>query len=69
ARPAWELVEDLVGAVTPALESHGDLAEVRAGLQRLRREGTGAERQRRILRRTGDVRAVLTEVSRLTVDG
>jgi carboxylate-amine ligase len=69
ARPAWELVEELVGAVTPALESHGDLAEVRAGLQRLRRDGTGATRQRRILQRTGDVRAVLTEVSRLTVDG
>jgi carboxylate-amine ligase len=69
ARPAWDLVEELVGAVAPALERHGDLAEVRAGLDRLRRDGTGAVRQRRILRRTGDIRAVLTELTRLTVDG
>jgi carboxylate-amine ligase len=69
ARPAWDLVEELVGAVAPALESHGDLAEVHAGLGRLRRDGTGAVRQRRILDRTGDIRAVLTEAARLTVDG
>lgn len=69
ARPAWELVEELVAAVTPALARHGDLAEVRAGLERLRRNGTGAVRQRRVLARTGDVRAVLTAAARLTVDG
>ena len=69
ARPAWELVGELVDRVTPALERHGDVAEVRTGLDRLRRDGTGADRQRRILRRTGDVRTVLTEVARLTVAG
>ncbi len=67
ARPAWDLVEDLVATVAPALESHGDLAEVRAGLARLRRDGTAAERQRAIFRRTGDIRATLTELARLTV--
>jgi YbdK family carboxylate-amine ligase len=69
ARPAWDLVAELVGEVTPALERHGDLEEVRAGLDRLRREGTGAVRQRRILESTGDIRTVLTEAARLTVEG
>lgn len=69
ARPAWELVDDLVRKVTPALERHGDLAEVRDGLDRMRREGTGAVRQRRILQSTGDIRAVLSEAARLTATG
>ncbi len=69
ARPAWDLVEELVGTVTPALRHHGDLAGMRAGLDRLRRHGTGAARQRRILRRTGDLPATLAELARLTVDG
>ena len=69
ARPAWDLVDELVGRVTPALRRHGDLAEVHAGLDRLRRDGTGAARQRRILQRTGDIPAALAELARLTVDG
>jgi carboxylate-amine ligase len=67
ARPAWDLVEELLVAVTPALERHGDAGEVHTGLARVRREGTGADRQRRILERTGDVRAVLTELAGLAV--
>ncbi|GIE53803.1 putative glutamate--cysteine ligase 2-3 [Amorphoplanes nipponensis] len=67
ARPAWDLVGELVAAVTPVLARHGDLAGTHDGLQRLRRTGTGAERQRRILGRTGDVPATLTELARLTV--
>ena len=69
ARPAWELVEELVATVTPALQDHGDLAEVRAGLDRIRRDGTGADRQRRIQLRTGDLPATLSELARLTVGG
>jgi carboxylate-amine ligase len=66
ARPAWELVEELATTVTPALAHHGDLTQIRAGLGRVRREGTGADRQRRILDRTGDVRAVLTQFAEPT---
>ncbi|GIF98915.1 carboxylate-amine ligase [Catellatospora citrea] len=57
--PAWELVDDLLRFVGPALTRDGDLRTVIAGLDRLRIEGSGAERQRRVHRRTGDVRDVL----------
>jgi carboxylate-amine ligase len=67
ARPAWDLVGELVCRVTPALRRHGDLDLVRAGLDRLRHDGTGAVRQRRILARTGDIPAALAELTRLTV--
>ncbi|RLP93535.1 MULTISPECIES: glutamate--cysteine ligase [unclassified Micromonospora] len=59
ARPAWELVDDLFATVAPALLRHGNLGYVLAQLARLRRDGTGARRQRRTLERTGDVHAVL----------
>ncbi|GIE90908.1 carboxylate-amine ligase [Actinoplanes regularis] len=49
AYPAWDLVGDLVDRITPALRRHGDLDTVTAGLDRIRRDGTGAERQRRLL--------------------
>jgi carboxylate-amine ligase len=67
ARPAWALVDDLVAAVRPALLRHGDLTLVEDGLARLRREGTGADRQRAVLERTGDLRAVLSELGDWTV--
>ncbi len=67
ARPAWELVEDLVGAVRPALLRHGDLDLVRDQLVRLRREGTGAARQRAVHRRTGDIHAVLADLAARTI--
>jgi carboxylate-amine ligase len=69
ARPAWDVVEDLLASVRPALLRHADLASVESGLARVRREGTGAERQRRVFERTGDVRAVLTEAAGWTVPG
>jgi len=46
ARPAWDLVDDLVDWITPALGD--DLGTVHTGLDRIRREGTGAARQRRL---------------------
>ncbi|MEU8300090.1 glutamate--cysteine ligase [Micromonospora sp. NPDC048909] len=66
ARPAWALVDELFATVTPALVRHGDLAYVVAQLARLRDEGTGATRQRRILERTGDLRAVLADLAAQT---
>jgi YbdK family carboxylate-amine ligase len=61
ARPAWDLVCELLDRVSPALQRHGDLAEVHSGLDRLRREGTGAARQRRIFAETGSLGCVLAE--------
>ncbi|WP_153532122.1 carboxylate-amine ligase [Actinomadura macrotermitis] len=45
--PAVVLAEELLVWVRPALEDAGDLGTVRSLLDRLRREGTGATRQRR----------------------
>ncbi len=67
SRPAWELVDELTATVSPALLRHGDVPTVVEHLTRLRREGTGSARQRRVLGRTGDVGAVLTDVARQTV--
>jgi glutamate---cysteine ligase / carboxylate-amine ligase len=69
ARPAWDVVGDLVAVVRPALRRHGDLSLVDAELARLREQGTGADRQRRVHERTGDVRAVLAELAEWTVRG
>jgi carboxylate-amine ligase len=64
ARPAWDLVDELVATVTPALARHGDLDYVRAQLARVRRDGNGATRQRRVMARTdNDVRAVLDHLA------
>ncbi|WP_410808980.1 glutamate--cysteine ligase [Micromonospora sp. 067-2] len=69
ARPAWELVDDLLSVVAPALLRHGDLGYVVAQLARLRRDGTGATRQRRVLERTGDLREVLDDLADRTTAG
>ncbi len=66
ARPAWDLVGDLVEAVTPALTRHGDLRLVTAELDRVRAEGTGADRLRRDLRRTGSLPATLAAAAART---
>jgi carboxylate-amine ligase len=66
ARPAWDLVDELFATATPALLRHGDLHLVLAELTRLRRQGTGAARQRVIHRRAGDVQAVLAYLARQT---
>ncbi|MGS2618618.1 carboxylate-amine ligase [Micromonospora sp. LZ34] len=70
ARSAWDLVDELVATVTPALVRHGDLDYTVAQLTRLRREGTGATRQRRIMADTdGDVRSVLDHLAAQTTAG
>jgi carboxylate-amine ligase len=69
ARPAWDLVEDLLATVSPALLRQGDMAFVVTHLTRIGEHGTGAARQRRIHRRTGDIHAVLTDLAKQTMAG
>ncbi len=52
-RPATEVVTALVDHVRPALVETGDLEAVQEGLSWVLTHGTGAERQRRTLARTG----------------
>ncbi|SCE91560.1 carboxylate-amine ligase [Micromonospora purpureochromogenes] len=65
-RPAWALLDALVDRVRPALESHGDLAEVTDLLAGLRRHGSGAARQRAVFERTGRLEDVVADVARQT---
>lgn len=46
--PAWDLVDRLVALVRPSLRAHGDEAVVLQALERIRRSGGGAQRQRRL---------------------
>jgi carboxylate-amine ligase len=69
ARPAWDLVGELVETVTPALARHGDLATAHDLLECLRALGTGAERLRREHARTGDLSETLMDAARRTVAG
>ncbi|TBL29108.1 carboxylate--amine ligase, partial [Verrucosispora sp. SN26_14.1] len=65
-RPAWDLLNQLVGRLGPALDRHGDLAEVTELLDRLREHGTGATRQRAVFARTGRLEDVVADVARQT---
>ncbi|MBQ0990231.1 glutamate--cysteine ligase [Micromonospora sp. H61] len=68
-RPAWALVDELMAVIAPALLRHGDLGYVLAQLARLRRDGTGATRQRRVLERAGDLHVVLDDLVARTAAG
>ncbi|WP_433362902.1 carboxylate-amine ligase [Actinoplanes sp. CA-142083] len=61
ARPAWQAVDDLLTHIGPALRRLGDRGTVETELARIRRDGTGAARQRRLL--TGGIDAVLAELA------
>lgn len=63
-RPAWELMNELVEHVRPALSRHGDEAAVGVLLDRLAARGTGAARQRRALAAGPDFGAVTTFLTR-----
>ncbi|SFC99331.1 carboxylate-amine ligase [Micromonospora sediminimaris] len=65
-RPAWDLLHQLVGRLGPALDRHGDLAEVTGLLEGLRRHGSGAARQRSVYARTGRLEDVVEDVARQT---
>ncbi|WP_328924475.1 glutamate--cysteine ligase [Streptomyces sp. NBC_00190] len=58
-RPAALLVERLLERAAPGLAAAGDLYAVESLWDDLRRQGTGASRQRAALRRTGSLRGVV----------
>jgi glutamate---cysteine ligase / carboxylate-amine ligase len=60
--PAWDLVDEMVSLVAPALSRYGDWRLVLAELARVREEGTGAVRQRRTFARTHDLHDVLDQL-------
>lgn len=64
--PAWELIEDLVDLVGPALKSAGDDELVREGLARIRERGTGARLQREAYA-TGGIDAVVEALVERTI--
>lgn len=64
--PAWDLIDDLVARVEPALKSAGDEGLVRDGLARIRDRGTGARLQREAYA-TGGIDAVVEALVTRTI--
>ncbi|MCC3772624.1 glutamate--cysteine ligase [Streptomyces sp. UNOC14_S4] len=65
-RPAADLVARLIAHAGPALEETGELSFVRRAWDRVRVQGGGAQRQRAVYGRRGELRDVVDE---LTVGG
>ncbi|MEU6406655.1 glutamate--cysteine ligase [Streptomyces sp. NPDC046985] len=64
--PAESVLRALLDHVADALADSGDLPAAREALDRSLRRGNGARVQRELMRRTGDLRDVVTECVRLT---
>ena len=68
AIPAAGAVAEFLELISPALESNGDAELVTDGVRRLLGSGTGAERQRAMLRHArGDMAAVVADAARRTL--
>ena len=67
ARPAWEVVDQMVRWVGDELGANGDLALVTDALARLRESGTGADWQRRAYARRNSLADVVADSVRRTV--
>ena len=65
--PAWSVVDALVKHVEPALRLHADLDTVERTLDRMRTEGTGADRQRAVFARRQVLTDVVQDAARRTV--
>lgn len=65
-RPAAEVLTGLVEHVRPALRAHGDEAVAEQGVDAVLTRGTGADRQRAVLARTGELSAVVADAVRVT---
>lgn len=68
-RSAGAVVSALVDDVRDALEATDDLAFVRDGVERVLRDGTGADRQRAVHRRSGSLAAVIDDAVHRTSGG
>jgi carboxylate-amine ligase len=64
--PAADVVTALLDAVRPALADAGDEQRVADGVSAILRRGTGAELQRRVHARTGDLGAVVRAAVAIT---
>ncbi|MGW7420094.1 glutamate--cysteine ligase [Streptomyces sp. NPDC054813] len=65
-RPAEAVLDALLAHTRDALADSGDLAMVEEAVQRLLRDGNGADEQRRLLADTGSLRDVVTECAHRT---
>lgn len=65
-RPARQVVDDLLGALAPALRDGGDEGQVRADVDWLFQRGTGADRQRAVYEKTGRLSDVVAYLARVT---
>lgn len=65
--PAWEAIGALVDRLRPALDRSGDVELVETALARIRRHGTGADRQRRVFEHTGSMADVVADATRVTI--
>ena len=65
--PAFELIAGLVDWLEPSLVASGDLPLVQAGVERLRRNGNGADQQRRSFEAHGDLEEVVADLVRRTL--
>ncbi|WP_261163809.1 glutamate--cysteine ligase [Microbacterium sp. Marseille-Q6965] len=66
SEPARAVVDALVDHVRASLTRSGDLGAVEAFVERVFRDGTGADLQRRFLRETGELSAVVRRTVELT---
>jgi carboxylate-amine ligase len=65
-KPAEAVVTGLLEHVHPALHGNGDEAIVEEQLQRVLTRGNGAQRQRAVLKRTGQLTDVVAHLARVT---
>ncbi|MBC7308111.1 MAG: glutamate--cysteine ligase, partial [Dietzia sp.] len=65
-RPAWDVVDQLVEHIHPALSESGDVELVKEGLERIRTRGNGAQLQARTMERTGQLIDVVAQAVRVT---
>ncbi len=65
--PAFDVIDGLVEWLEPSLTSYGDLPLVQAGVDRLRNNGNGADRQRRSFQQHRDLEEVVADIVRRTL--
>ncbi len=67
-RPAASVLDTLLSHVRPVLDESGDFQRVHAALHHILEKGTGAQRQRTAMRRTGSLRQVVLDAVERTVE-